>query len=105
MYLKENITNEMISKKFSNQFNLVNYAIDLTENLIKTGRAPRTELDSENPALQALEEIACGSDRFDEVVVVKLDEAALIEKNKQASLDLSFDDDDDEDDEEEEAAE
>jgi DNA-directed RNA polymerase subunit omega len=65
MELKERLTNEEISGKFSNQFNLVNYAISLATDMILSGREPRTTLHSENPAVQALEEIITGKDKFE----------------------------------------
>ena len=67
MESKDRITTENLRKKFKNQFDLVNYAIKLAENMILTGRAARVEIDAESRALQILEEISAGQDRFDEV--------------------------------------
>jgi len=67
MESKDRITTEDLRKKFKNQFDLVNYAIKLAENMILTGRAARVEIDAESRALQILEEISAGKDMFDEV--------------------------------------
>lgn len=68
-YYKDPLTNEKIVKKFESQFDLVNYAIRLAENMIQTGRGPRVRIESENNrALQVLGEIAMGKDVFDEVL-------------------------------------
>jgi len=66
---KVRITNEEINKKFKNQFELVNYAIKLAENMLKTGRDARIKSDVQNRALQILEEIVTGKDQFDEIPV------------------------------------
>lgn len=60
-------TNEMLSKKFNSNFVLVNHAIDLAKNMIKTGRDPRVKSDTQNLAMLILEEIQEGKDQFDEV--------------------------------------
>jgi hypothetical protein len=67
MDLRELLTNEKISKRFKSQFDLVNYAIRLAENMISTGRDPRVKLDTQNRAMQILSEIANGKDVFDEI--------------------------------------
>jgi len=61
------LTNEDLRRKFTNQFELVTYAIRLAENMIRSGRPPRVLLDVENPALVVLEEIAEGKDHFEEI--------------------------------------
>ncbi len=58
MEQNQQLTNESISKKFTNQFDLVNYAIKIAENLIRTGREPKVKIDSENKAMQVLAEIS-----------------------------------------------
>ncbi len=62
---KFNLTNESIRGKFQSNFELVNYAIGLVEVMVKTGRAPRVHIDIENPAVQVIEEILTGKDRFE----------------------------------------
>lgn len=62
------LTNERVRDKFKSQFELVNYAIRLAENMIKSGRGPRIKIDTRNPALQILGEIAEGQDRFEPIV-------------------------------------
>ncbi len=64
MEIIDNLTNEKISKKFTNQFDLVNYAIKLADDMIRTGRSPRVKMQTENPALLILEEIAEGKDQL-----------------------------------------
>lgn len=64
---KDNFTNEKISKKFVSQFDLVNYAIRLAENMIRTGREPRVKTEFLNRSNQILAEISQDKDRFDEI--------------------------------------
>jgi len=64
---KIHLTNESVNKKFKSNFELVNYAIKLAENMIKTGRDARVKSDIQNRAMLVLEEINEGKDRFDEV--------------------------------------
>jgi DNA-directed RNA polymerase subunit K/omega len=61
----DTITNEQTLKKFKSQFELVSYAIRLTENLIKSGRNPRIRIYTQNPALIAIGEIEEGKDQID----------------------------------------
>ncbi len=68
MERKEYLTNELISKKFLNQFDLVNYAIQLTSQLIKTGRTPRVHADSDNPAVVIIEELEAGKDHLEDLI-------------------------------------
>ena len=76
MEFKEQLTNEKIRKKFASQFDLVNYAIRLAENMILTGRDPRVKTDSQNRSLQVLSEIVNDKDRFDEIIIDELEPAA-----------------------------
>lgn len=66
---KVNLTNEQVGKKFISNFDLVNYAIELAENMIKTGRDARVKSDTQNRAMLILEEIKEGKDQFDEIKV------------------------------------
>lgn len=63
--LINNLTTEIVKKKFKNQFDLVNYAMKLAENMIKTGRAPRVKRDIGNTAMLVLQEIVEGVDQLD----------------------------------------
>lgn len=65
--MKKNYTNNQLLEKFGSKFELVNYAIRLAENMIRSGRGPRIKIDSENPSLQVIAEIACNKDHFDEI--------------------------------------
>jgi DNA-directed RNA polymerase subunit omega len=76
---KHNFTNEKISKKFVSQFDLVNYAIRLAENMIRTGREPRVETEFQNRAIQILAEIYHDKDKFDEIP----EDTARFEENEQ----------------------
>ncbi len=64
---KERLTNELFKNKFNSQFDLVNYAIKLADNLIKTGRASEITNENQNPALIILSEIAANKDRLEEI--------------------------------------
>lgn len=77
---KNLFTNEKLLQKFRNQFDLVNYAIRLAENMIKTGRDPRVKTDNQNRAMQVLAEINCNKDQFDEI---KMDELPFISGEKE----------------------
>lgn len=84
MDVKIPLTNEKVCKKFKSQFDLVNYAIRLAENMIKTGRDSRVKIDSQNRALQVLSEIVNDKDQFDEipeVAVVEVVETRRYERN------------------------
>ena len=70
---QDQLTNEKIRKKFASQFELVNYAIKLAENMIQTGRDARVKIDSQNRSLQVVSEILCDKDRFDEIIIVDED--------------------------------
>lgn len=62
------LTNETIRKKFVSQFDLVNYAIRLAENMIRSGRDARVKIDTQSRAMQVLAEITTGKDQFDELI-------------------------------------
>lgn len=64
---KAKLTTEQIKGKFKSQFDLVNYAIRLAENMIKTGRETRVKSGEQNRAMQILAEIAQGMDVFDDI--------------------------------------
>jgi hypothetical protein len=79
MESRDVLTTEDLKKKFTSQFELVNYAIRLAENMIKTGRGPRIKMDNQNRSLQVLAEISCGKDQFDEIVAdVIVEEPSLL---------------------------
>jgi hypothetical protein len=64
------ITSEFIKKKFTNQFDLVNHAIKLAENMIVSGRPSRvrTDIIGLNPTNIVLEEIVQGKDYLEELL-------------------------------------
>lgn len=53
----ESLTNETLSKKFVSQFDLVNFAIHVAKDMIKSGRETRARKEIQNRAQQILEEI------------------------------------------------
>jgi DNA-directed RNA polymerase subunit omega len=59
------MTSESMRKRFPNQFEMVNYAIELTRNRIREGR---DLYDSENPVTIVLDEIVEERDRLNDVV-------------------------------------
>lgn len=75
------LTNESLSGKFKSQFELVNYAIRLADNFIRSGRPLRvTRQDTQNPAALILEEITQGKDAFEEIPKEMHYEHAAVEK-------------------------
>lgn len=64
---KDSLTNEKVRKKFTNQFDLINYTITLAESLIRSGRNPRVPVTTDNPALQAIAELAIYEDEDNQV--------------------------------------
>jgi len=68
---KTHLTNEEVTKKFKSSFDLVNYAIQLAENMIHTGRDARVKSDVQNRAMLILEEIEEGKDKFDEIDITR----------------------------------
>ena len=101
----DHLTNEHFRNMFSNQFELVNYAIRLAEHMIKSGREPFRLHDPKNLAIQILEIIESGKDRYkdlpDESALIHEIEAVIITRH----ADLGSIEDDDEEDDEEETAE
>jgi hypothetical protein len=66
--VEDNLTNEKLRNKFTNQFELVSYAIKLAANMIHSGRAPRVKTDTQNVSMNVLAEIASGKDILEEIV-------------------------------------
>lgn len=64
---EQTLTNEELLKRFTNQFDLVRYAIRLAENAIRSGREISVETESQNLAFQILSEIAAKKERFQEL--------------------------------------
>ncbi len=65
MKAKRNLTNEIVTKKFLNQFDLVNHAIAVAAHIIHAGRQSKPGDWTENPALLALHDIEVGRDIVD----------------------------------------
>lgn len=79
MEKRDPLTTEEIKKKFKSQFDLVNYAIRLAENMIKTGRDPRVKLEVQNRAMNILAEINEGKDRLDDIPAEPEAEEEIVE--------------------------
>lgn len=93
---KESLTNEKLGKRFKNQFDLVNYAIKLAENMIKTGRETRFKTDVQNRALQIIGEISTNKDQFDEIPVQVVEENRYEDRGPNGKQVHHHHDDDDE---------
>lgn len=76
---KKTLTNEHLRERFTNQFDLVNYAIQLAENMIHSGREPLVRSDKQNKAFLILEEIRQRKDMFKEVEIGKSTESEVEE--------------------------
>lgn len=63
MDVKDLLTNEKLTKRFSSLFELVNYSIRIAEELIKSGRDPRVRTDIQNPMYRVLLEILNDKDQ------------------------------------------
>jgi DNA-directed RNA polymerase subunit omega len=89
---KDNFTNEKLSKKFVSQFDLVNYAIRLAENMIRTGRDPRVKTEFQNRSMQILAEIAQDKDQFDEIPedIVEFEENAQRQSHQAEERVINF---------------
>lgn len=61
-----NFTHEELARKFKNNFDLVNYAIKLAKNMIRSGREPSLYAPIQNKATIVLNEIEHGRDRFEQ---------------------------------------
>jgi hypothetical protein len=66
--LKDNLTNENLGKKFKSQFDLVNYAIRIAENMVRSGRDLSSKTDVQNPAMQVLNVIVKEEDFIEDVL-------------------------------------
>lgn len=64
------LTHASIRQKFKSQFELVNYAIQMADQFIHSGRSPRVHIDNQNPAVIIIEEIEEGKDTFDDLTFV-----------------------------------
>jgi len=63
MSFEEKLTNEGLGKeRFESQFDLVNHAIQIAEDMIATGRDPYVKTESRSRATQILAEISADKD-------------------------------------------
>lgn len=76
---KVHLTNEFLAKKYKNNFDLVLHAIQMAEQMIKSGRGPRVKTQTENKAMIVIEEIAEGRDSLDEIIANASDDDLGIE--------------------------
>lgn len=73
MDIENSLTNENIKSKFKSQFELVNYSILMAEQLIRSGRAPRVDIDNLNPAVVVVEEIEEGEDTLEPIAALPVE--------------------------------
>jgi len=83
MERKKPLTNEVLRFRFKSQFELVNYAIRLAENMIKTGRDSRVKTDVHSKAFQILAEIYANKDSFDSEILEKIEELEELNNKNQ----------------------
>ncbi len=77
------LTNEILLKRtrFKSQFDLVNYAIKLAGDYVKSGRPSFIDSgDIRNPALEVLGEIAIGKDRIENITIQAYENGITIEE-------------------------
>jgi hypothetical protein len=100
--LSKLLTNEVLRKRFSNPFDLINYAKSIAENWIKAGKQPDPKADIMNVAYQILELIANGTETFESIEEKVLEEKNLkaIAEKAMARKKIIEEDEDDEDDDE-----
>jgi hypothetical protein len=65
--MKDKVTREEFLKMYPNPFKLVTYAIGMVRSLVASGRGPRVDVESKNPAYIVLKEIECGKDKFEDI--------------------------------------
>jgi hypothetical protein len=80
MERRKHLTNEIVTKQFQNQFDLVNYAISVASHIIEYGRAAPANSWTENPALLALDEIETGRDKYEDIEVEEETEVVIEEE-------------------------
>ncbi|MCB1149375.1 MAG: hypothetical protein KDK48_04355 [Chlamydiia bacterium] len=73
MEFEERLTNDSLKKKFDSQFELVNYLIKQARGMIRSGRAPRVNVDSDNTAVNVVAELVAGKDLLDDEPSFDLD--------------------------------
>lgn len=94
MDLKEYLTTEKVRQKFVSQFDLVNYSIKLAANMIMTGRDSRVKTDTQSRAIQVLNEILNGKDKFDDVISTEKVKPIEPRITAQSFADIDEDDED-----------
>lgn len=106
MKFEENLTNEVLTKRFANQFELVRYAIARARNAILAGRDPQVRSETQNLSAKVLVEIGLGIDQFDDLEEDEEDEVDYVEKTAPAKVEIiDFDADDEDEDEDEDLEE
>lgn len=73
MEFEERLTNDSLKKKFDSQFELVNYLIKQARGMIRSGRAPRVNVHSDNTAVNVVAELVAGKDLLDDEPSFDLD--------------------------------
>lgn len=95
MKFEENLTNEVLTKRFANQFELVRYAITRVRNAIVSGREPQVRSETQNLSAKVLMEIGLGVDQYDDFEDEEEEEEEIIVVKEKA---INFDDEDEDDD-------
>ena len=79
------LTNEKKYKKFKSQFDLVNFAINLAESKIRSGKEAEDTLDGQNITLDILSEIDIQEDSMKEILFEESEKATSPESTKKES--------------------
>ncbi len=74
------LTNEQLLKRFSSQFDLVRYAIQLAGEHVERGQES-SYIDEENIAVEVLSEIAEGKDQYTDILRQEEEEEEILEEN------------------------
>lgn len=98
MKYEENLTNESLTKRFNNQFELVRYAISRARNAILSGRDPQVKSETQNLSAKVLVEIGLGIDLYEEVDSHEEEEEVKEPLPTKKEI-IDFDDDDDDEEE------
>lgn len=82
-------TSERLTKKFKSNFDLVNYAIALAENKIRTGRDGHT-FEKDNVVIMTLKDIEEGKDHFEPIPVPSFKTEQIAKTDKISPISAGF---------------
>jgi hypothetical protein len=66
--LKKQLTNEKLAKRFGSLFDLVNYAIEIAQGRVHSGRTDEVRHGVRNPAYQILADISSNRERIEDIL-------------------------------------